>query len=48
MKQIKVYDDVNEMIEELVKLYRERGNREATKQSVVNALIIKAHKKECK
>jgi hypothetical protein len=48
MKQVKVYDDVNNMLEELVAIYKEQGKREATKQSVVNALIIKAHKKECK
>ena len=48
MKQVKVYDDVHKMLEVIVEHEKANGNFGATKQSVVNGLIMAKHKKVAK
>ena len=48
MKQVRILDDVDVMVSDIVKARRKSGVLSVNKQSVVNDLIIKAHKKEVK
>ena len=48
MKQVRILDDVDIMLADIVKARRESGVLSVNKQSVTNELIIKAHKKEVK
>ena len=45
MKQVKLLDSVNSMLEVIVKDERKGGNLGANKQSVVNELIMAKYKK---
>ena len=45
MKQVKILDEINLMLEAVVKDERKKGNLGANKQSVVNELIIARHKR---
>ena len=45
MKQVKLLDSVNSMLEVIVKDARKCGNLSANKQSVVNELIMAKYKK---
>lgn len=48
MKQVKILDNVNVMLTEIVKARRESGVLSVNKQSVTNELIVKAYKREVK
>jgi len=48
MKQVRILDEVDVLLDEIVKARRESGVLSVNKQSVTNELIIKAHKKEVK
>lgn len=48
MKHVRILDEVNIMLAEIVKARKESGVLSVNKQSVTNELIIKAHKKEVK
>ena len=45
LKQIKLLDSVNSMLDKIVKHEKENGNLGANKQSVVNELIMAKYKK---
>jgi len=45
MKQVKLLDNVNRMLEEIVKDAVTKGNLSANKQSIVNELIMARYKK---
>jgi hypothetical protein len=45
MKQVKLYDDVHKMLDVIVQHEKDNGNFGATKQSVVNGLVMAKHKK---
>tara|TARA_R100000541_G_scaffold58197_1_gene69156 strand:+ start:147 stop:296 length:150 start_codon:yes stop_codon:yes gene_type:complete len=47
-KQVKLLDNVNTMLEVIVKHEKESGNLGANKQSVVNELIMAKYKKVSK
>jgi hypothetical protein len=48
MKQVKLLECVNTMLEEIVKREKVAGNLGANKQSVVNELIMAKYKKVTK
>ena len=48
MKQVKLLDNVNTMLETIVKHEVKNGNLSANKQSVVNELIMAKYKKVLK
>jgi len=48
MKQVKLLDSVNTMLEVIVKHEKSNGNLGANKQSVVNELIMAKYKKATK
>lgn len=48
MKQVKLLDNVNTMLETIVKHEVKNGNLSANKQSVVNELIMAKYKKATK
>ena len=48
MKQVKLLDNVHEMLESIVKHEKDSGNLGANKQSVVNELIMAKYKKVTK
>ena len=45
MKQVKLLDNVNTMLEAIVKDEVKKGNLSANKQSVVNEMIMAKYKK---
>jgi len=49
MKQVKLLNSVNDMLEAVVEVRNKKELiQKENKQSVVNDLILKAYKKECK
>ena len=48
MKQVKVNDNVNELLEAITKKRQDNGELNSTKQAVVHELIMAAYKKEMK
>jgi hypothetical protein len=48
MKQVKLLDNVHAMLETIVKHKKDNGNLGATKQSVVNELIMAKYKQVTK
>ena len=48
MKQVKLLDNVNSMLETIVKHEKANGNLSANKQSVVNEMIMAKYKKVTK
>lgn len=48
MKQVKLLNSVNTMLETIVESEKKRGNLGANKQSIVNELIMAKYKKVTK
>ena len=48
MKQVKVNDNVNELLEAIASKRKNKGELNSTKQAIVHELIMAAHKKEIK
>jgi hypothetical protein len=48
MKQVKLIDNVHEMLNKIVEQRKKKGELGVNKQVVVNQLIMAAYKKECK
>ena len=48
MKQVKMLDYVNDMLEEIVEHEKKKGNLGTNKQSIVNELIMQKHKRTVK
>ena len=48
MKQVRLLDNVHRMLEEIVAAKKEKGQLGTNKQSVVNEMIMREYKKECK